>query len=147
MAALIGRYEYTLDPKHRVFIPPRYRDELTREKGPHFFISMGLDRCLYLFLPSQWERLVSGEERLELRDKRQQRSVKRMIFGHASEAPTDEQGRILIPPHLVEFARLKKDVIVVGSGKRAELWDKAAFQIQERIGRKILEKVSPDLDL
>src|SRR3974390_2422076 len=107
MPALIGTYEYSLDPKNRVFVPPRYRDELASEQGRHFILSIGFDRCLYLFLPSQWERILTdNREDLQLRDKRQQRALKRFLFSNAMEASLDDQGRILIPQMFKEHAGL-----------------------------------------
>lgn len=148
MSALIGRYEYALDPKHRVFVPPRYREELAREKGNHFILSVGLDQCLYLFLPSQWDNLLNdSREVFQLKDRTKQRALKRYIFSNAHEAQMDDQGRILIPQHLVEHARLKRDVIVLGSGTKAEIWDKAAHNAQDKSAKKIFTQVSGNLDL
>lgn len=148
MSALIGRYEYALDPKHRVFVPPRYREELAREKGNHFILSVGLDRCLYLFLPSQWDKLLNdSREIFQHKDRAKQRALKRYIFSNAQEVQLDDQGRILIPTHLVEHARLKRDVVVLGSGTKAEIWDKAAHDAQSKSAKKIFDQLSGALDL
>lgn len=113
MPALIGRYEYSLDPKNRMFVPPRYRELLHKEKGEHFILSLGIDGCLYLFLPSQWERLLSqSQDIFQFKDKTKQRAVKRHLFSSAHEVPLDEQGRMLIPPQLKDHAGMKRDIVV-----------------------------------
>ena len=148
MPALIGTYDYTLDPKNRVFVPPRYRQALEGEKGAHFILSMGFDRCIYLFLPSQWERLITdSKDELELPHKGKQRALRRFIFSNAMEAPLDEQGRILIPQPLKEHAGLKKDVVILGSGTKAEIWDKKAHEQQHASARKLFHQLSHKLDL
>lgn len=148
MTALIGRFECTLDPKNRIFAPARYRDHLTAESGRHFILSIGLDGNLFLFLPSQWERLLSqSQELFQFKNKTKQRAVKRYLFSNAHEAPLDEQGRILIPPSLKQYAGLKRDLIVLGTGSKAELWDKARLRARERSARKVFARMSADLDL
>ena len=148
MPALIGTYEYSLDPKHRVFVPPRYRENLAAEQGRHFILSMGLDHCLYLFLPSQWEKLLNdGQETFNLKDKRKARAAKRFLFSTAMEAPLDDQGRILVPQNLKDYAGLKKEVMVLGSGNKAEIWDKKSYQAERSSAQKIFQKLSADLDL
>lgn len=148
MPALIGTYEYTLDPKNRVFVPPRYREALAAEKGQHFILSMGFDRCLYLFLPSQWERLITdSKDELQLSHKGKQRALRRFIFSNAMEAALDDQGRILIPQGLKEHAALRKDVVILGSGTKAEIWDKKAHEAQHASARKLFRQLSDKLDL
>lgn len=148
MPALIGTYEYSLDGKRRLFVPPRYREELAAEHGRCFILSLGVDRCLYLFLPSQWEKLLSdSREIFQFKDRRKQRAAKRFLFSNAMEAPLDEQGRILIPQTHLEYSGLSKEVVVLGSGNKAELWDKKAHAAQHASARKLFRRLSSDLDL
>lgn len=148
MPVLIGRAECALDDKHRLFVPVRYRHELATEKGAHFILAMGLDACLYLYLPSQWERVVARSLEVPgFKDKRRLRAVRRQLFSNAAEAVPDEQGRILIPPHLMEHARLSREVLVLGSGDRAEIWDRARRGSMERAERRLFGRLSASLDL
>lgn len=148
MPALIGRYEHTLDDKNRMFVPSRYREMLHAEGGRHFILSMGLDRCVYLFLPSQWERLLSqSQELFQFKDKRRQRAVKRVLFSSAQEAGLDEQGRILIPQHLRLHGGLRRELMVVGTGNKAEIWAKAGLRSQEKSAQTVFKQLSADLDL
>ena len=124
MALLIGRYEYSLDPKNRLAIPPKYRETLAQEKGRSFYLTSGMEGCLYLFLPSQWEKMLAGDLKMfSLPDKEQERAFKRKFFSEALEVEPDAQGRILVPHYLKEHAGLRFDVLVQGAGNRAEIWD------------------------
>ena len=124
MGAFFGIDEYTLDPKNRLFFPPRYRQALDNEQGKHFMLTTGLNGCLYLFLPSQWNALLEGNM-LEFKsgDKEEERAFKRFFFGNAAEAPLDSMGRILIGQNHKNYAELSKKVVVIGVGNKAELWD------------------------
>ncbi|HBB66573.1 MAG: division/cell wall cluster transcriptional repressor MraZ [Elusimicrobia bacterium GWA2_56_46] len=124
MSALYGEYSYVMDPKNRMFIPARFREELHKEDKNYFMLSIGLDRCLYLFLPSKWEELIANNmEIFKSENKEEERAFKRFFFGNAADAQLDEQGRILVPQNQKSYASLGKDVIIRGAGNKAEIWD------------------------
>lgn len=125
---LIGRYEYSLDPKNRVGVPPRFREALLQEKADRFFLTSGLENCLYLFLPSQWEKLLENDlQAFAMADKERERAFKRKFFAEATDVELDAAGRILVPQYLKAHAGLKSQVYVQGAGKRAEIWDVAKW--------------------
>lgn len=129
MTLLIGRYEYSLDPKNRLGIPPRFREALAAEKGSSLYLTSGMEGCLYLFLPSQWKRLLENDlQAFTLSDKEQERAFKRKFFSEAVEVELDSAGRILIPEYLRGHAGLRSRVLVQGAGKRAEVWDAARWK-------------------
>jgi MraZ protein len=129
MGALYGEYSYVMDAKSRVFMPARFREELRKEDKNYFMLSIGLDRCLYAFLPSQWESLIANNmEIFRAEDKEEERAFKRFFFGNAAETQLDEQGRALIPQNLKQYASLKKDVLIHGVGNKAEIWDAQSWQ-------------------
>ena len=133
MALLIGRYDYSLDPKNRLAIPPTYRETLAQEKGRSFYLTSGMDGCLYLFLPNQWEKLLADDLKMfSLPDKEQERAFKRKFFSEAVEVEPDAQGRILVPQYLKEHAGLRFDVLVQGAGNRAEIWDSKRWAAYEK---------------
>ena len=133
MTLLIGRYEYALDTKNRLGIPPKYRELLQAEKGKSIFITSGMEGCLYLYLPSQWQRLVeNGLRAFSLEDKEKERAFKRRFFSEAAEVELDGAGRILVPQYLKAYAGLKGTVLVQGAGNRAEIWDARRWQTYEK---------------
>lgn len=133
MALLIGRHDYSLDPKNRLPVPPKYREILAVEKGRSFFLTSGMEGCLYLFLPAQWEKLLADDLKMfSLPNKEQERAFKRKFFSEAVEVEPDAQGRILVPQYLKEHAGLKGEVLVQGAGNRAEIWDSQRWAAYEK---------------
>ncbi|MBI4055118.1 MAG: division/cell wall cluster transcriptional repressor MraZ [Elusimicrobia bacterium] len=126
---LIGQYRFAIDKKNRLFIPSRFRDALQQEKGHCFILTNGLDGCLYLYLPSHWERLLREKlDSLSVKNKGVERAFKRKFFSEAAETPVDTQGRILVPPLLKEYAGLRRTVYVQGIGTRIEIWDQMRWE-------------------
>ncbi len=113
---LMGEFQHNMDAKGRVTIPARFREDL----GEKFYVTKGLDDCLFVLSSQQWERLLEKMASLPLA---KARNLQRFFFSGASEAEPDKQGRILIPPQLREYAGLTKDVTVIGAAARAEIWD------------------------
>ena len=116
---LIGSYAHTLDPKGRVFVPAKFRDDL----GEKFMLSQGSGKCLFVFSAEAWEKFVAKLTTLPLADRRAQ-SFFRLLCASATECDTDKQGRVVIPQRLREYAGLEKDVLVNGVVNRAEIWSK-----------------------
>lgn len=121
---LLGAHDHTLDDKHRLTLPAKYREAF--KDG--VVVTRGLDGCLYAYRRSDWDRLV--ESRLATLDplSPEGRRLHRFFFSGASEAELDKQGRVMIPAQLIEHAKLGKDVVVAGVNDRLEIWDRAAWR-------------------
>lgn len=136
---LMGEYEHTLDPKGRVIFPAKLREDL----GDNFIIAKGLDNCLFVYPPAQWQRLQDSINALPFS---KASALQRFFFSGASEAISDKQGRVLIPANLRQYAGLDKDIIIVGASVRAEIWDKAKWLEQSaRLTAETIETVMDDL--
>ncbi len=118
-----GEYQHTLDGKGRVIIPSRLRDGL----GDSFVVTRGLDQCLFVYPNSEWVRLEQKLKQLPF-TKSDSRAFTRMFFSGAMEVETDKQGRVLIPQNLREYARIDKDVMIIGVSNRVEIWNEAAWK-------------------
>ena len=116
---LMGEYSHSLDAKGRIIIPAKLREQL----GDTFVVSKGLEGCLFVFPPAEWEKLSNKIQALPLTDPRG-RKFSRYFFSGASELEVDKQGRALLPPNLREEAKLEKDVVLCGVGNRVEIWSK-----------------------
>ena len=149
MSSLYGEYTYVMDAKSRVFIPARFREELRKEDKNYLMLSIGLDHCLYIFLPSKWDELIANNmEIFKSENKEEERAFKRFFFGNASDAQLDEQGRILVPQNQKAYASLKKDILIRGVGNKAEIWDaKAWSKYKKDVMDPSLEKFGKILDL
>ncbi|MBI4346780.1 MAG: division/cell wall cluster transcriptional repressor MraZ [Elusimicrobia bacterium] len=147
MPALTGRYEHTLDDKSRMFVPSRYREQLTEENGKRFHIVKGADGCLWLFLPSQWERFTAEANAKPFKSPQDKRAFVRELFSRSVEPMLDEQGRITLPQVLKDSVGLRKDLVVLGVGSRAEIWDKATLEKREKAAAKDFDRVISSMDL
>ena len=103
-------------------IPAKYRDYLQETCAGHLIVTLDKSRCLLIYTLPVWEEVEQKLEALSSTN-RQARLYKRMLLGSAEECVMDAQGRILLPAHLREFARLNKKVVLAGQGKKFELWD------------------------
>lgn len=113
---LIGEYQHNIDIKGRVAIPAKFRDDL----GSQFYITKGLDDCLFVLPLSEWSRL---EEKIRAMPISKARGLQRFFFSGAAEVQPDKQGRILIPQQLREHAKLNKEVTLIGTLNRVEIWN------------------------
>lgn len=111
----IGEYLHSIDAKGRVSVPAKFREDL----GPCFYITKGLDGCLFVLSAAEWARL---EQKVSAMPVSKARGLQRFFFAGAAEVTPDKQGRILIPQPLREYAALQKDVTFLGAATRAEIW-------------------------
>lgn len=119
----VGSYLHRLDYKSRTSIPKKFREKLDKKA----ILTRGLDGCLFLYPEKEWEDLGQRLEQLPLTGS-DARAFSRYIFGGASEVSFDSLGRITIPDYLREYARIKKDVVILGVLNRVEIWSKDNYQ-------------------
>ena len=118
----LGTYQPRLDEKGRLILPAKFRDAL--EAG--VVITRTQERALAVYPRATFEAkmtsLISAPSTV-----RQVRDYQRMLMAGASDEVPDRQGRVTIPPSLRTYAGLDRDVVVIGAGDRAEIWDAQAW--------------------
>jgi MraZ protein len=133
----LGTFFHGLDVKGRLIIPSDLRDAVSEEERKRgFVLTCGVDRCIFVFTQSDLEKVVAQVEeefRGRYRDKPSEPryKVRQFIRGFSSRArlrPLDSQGRVLVPDHLLEYAGIEKEVAIVGSLDRIELWNPEKWQ-------------------
>jgi MraZ protein len=115
---LLGEYTHTLDTKNRLTLPAKFKTEL----GKKVVVTRGLDSSLFLYSQKEWKVITTKLSGLSMTDANS-RGFSRFFLAGATEAELDKAGRILVPEHLKEFAKLGKEVVVTGVQSRVELWD------------------------
>src|SRR6185503_6776252 len=121
-----GITQLVLDAKGRLAIPAKHRDPLTPAGDGRLVLTADPSRCLLLYPLAAWEPI---QARLMAKSSFNEkiRSLQRLIVGHADDVEIDAAGRILVPPALRRYANLDKHVVLVGQGRKFELWNDAAW--------------------
>ena len=122
---LTGTHDRTLDDKKRLALPKRVREQLGNIK--RLFVSQGVDQCLWLFGPSDLDRLAEKIDKAPAAQGKV-RVFSRLFFASMEAVELDRNGRILIPERLVQFAGLVHDVVLIGVRDHLELWDAQRWQ-------------------
>lgn len=118
-----GAQQVTMDTKGRIMLPARLRQILDAHGNQQLVVTIDvMEQCLLAYPVKAWESIESALLALPNLDP-QTRQIQRLILGHATELAPDAQGRILIPGLLNEYAKLSKNVILLGQGNKFELWD------------------------
>lgn len=124
--AFRGVAQLVLDAKGRLAIPSKHREGLANG-GSRLVITADPGGCLLLYPLDQWEPIQAELMQLPSFDPTS-RGIQRLLVGHADDVEIDAAGRILVPPALRQYAHLDKHVVLVGQGRKFELWDAAAWQ-------------------
>lgn len=117
-----GEYQHNIDPKGRLIIPSRFRDELSED----FIITRGLDGCLFVYPQSVFNKIVTNLRKKPF-TKKKNRDFQRFFLSGAIECSLDKQGRASISKALVKYAGLDKECVVTGVNERLEIWSKDAW--------------------
>lgn len=118
----LGSHAINMDAKGRLAIPARVRDSLLEDCGGRLVVTAHTEeRCLLVYPEPQWREILPKIEALPSFNKVARRA-QRLLIGYACELQVDTNGRVLIPPTLREYAGLEKKLMLVGQGKKLELW-------------------------
>jgi len=118
-----GEHEHSLDKKGRLIIPSRIREISQENYIEKFFITRGLDGCLFMFAEEEWKAQEAKFKSISF-TKPEARKFNRIFFSGASEITPDKQGRVLIPKYLKDFANIKRDIVIIGVSNRIEIWSR-----------------------
>ncbi len=119
--AFYSHYRHSVDEKGRVSMPADFRPLLLGDRGS-FFLNRSIERCIVAYPEEKWDRVLDMVNAVPLDDENT-RWFKRAFFSYAKEVSCDQQGRILIPQALMEYARITKEVVIVGVSDYVEIWD------------------------
>jgi len=120
---LLGTHTPKLDDKGRIILPAKFRDEL----ADGVVITRGQERCLYVFSAKEFQDVHDKVRQAPVTSEEARRYLRVFLSGASDETP-DKQGRVLVPALLREYADLTKELVIIGVGSRAEIWDAAAWQ-------------------
>lgn len=143
----LGTYAYTIDQKGRLFLPAKLR-EGESSKGGSFVVTRGLEMCLYIYETEIFHGpLLKRLENLPVKNQQDGRAFKRLLLAGAQEVELDDMGRVVIPKPLIDYAGLKKDVIILGVGERIELWAAARWNAYSKKASGTFQKMGKHLEI
>lgn len=118
----------TIDTKGRLAIPTRYRSALGGEDKIPLVVTIDTEQtCLLLYPAAHWQVIEDNLQKLPSFNAAARR-IQRLLIGHATDIDVDANGRVLLPPVLRNYARLEKDVVMIGQGNKFEVWDKELWE-------------------
>ena len=122
-----GVSNLSLDAKGRIVLPARYRERLPEICDSQLIVTIDTDQpCLLIYPLPEWELIEEKIEALPSFNPATRR-IQRLLIGHATEVEVDANGRMLLSNPLREYAELGKKVVLIGQGKKFELWDEAIW--------------------
>lgn len=124
----LGQYEHKIDPRGRVAIPARFREEL--KAG--LVLSQGFERCITAYPLKTWQEMAEKFAALPLTRSRSRR-MSRFIFSPAFSQELDGLGRVLLPAPLRQYAEIKDIVIIVGVNTYFEIWSKDDWNAEKAL--------------
>jgi MraZ protein len=138
----LGEYEYVVDEKGRVPVPPRYR-EMFRGGA---VVTRHLDRCIALYTPADWEQVSKQFAALPV-TRSATRLTNRTIFSGAFTVDMDRQGRIILPQPLREYAQIRNGVTIAGAGMNLEVWSRESWAEQRKLMDEQASTIAESVDI
>jgi len=125
----IGQYPYSVDSKNRINIPSRFRKKLYDAGISSMVITRGIDDpCILVYPEPYWQDMTRKLTEKLSSIKQTHRLFLRQITRFATECPLDSQGRIILTPALMEYSGITRDIMIVGTLNKIELWDPGVLE-------------------
>ena len=122
-----GVNNINVDAKGRVAIPARFRDQLINHCNGEMVVTIDTaEKCLLIYPLPDWDDIQRKVEALPSFNLAARR-VQRLLIGHATDIQMDTSGRILLTPPLRDYAQLEKKGVLLGQGKKLELWSETSW--------------------
>ncbi len=122
-----GQFSYSIDSKGRISIPAKLRKHVTAEANDTFVMTQGTAACIDIYPLDQWQQFEEKLLKLNPFNPMEAKFI-RMIMQHASDDTLDAQSRILIPQNLIEYAKIDKEVLILGALKKIEVWNPQVYE-------------------
>ncbi len=127
----LGEFEYRVDDKGRVPLPPRFRANL--KDG--LVLTSGVEKCITAYPISEWKKLADSLTGSPLVHSKM-RQLNRALFATAFYLNIDGQGRISLPAPLREHAEIMDEVVVVGANNYLEIWNSVCWEEEKAASRE-----------
>lgn len=122
-----GQFTYSIDGKGRISIPAKLRKHISPEANDSFVMTQGAAQCIDVYPLDQWHQFEEKLLKLNPFNPNEAKFI-RMILQYASEVDLDAQSRILIPQSLIDYAKIEKEVLILGALKKIEIWNPKIYK-------------------
>jgi MraZ protein len=136
-----GEFEYKIEEKGRISIPPRFRNAL--KDG--LVLAPGVEKCITAYTIQEWNKLATALTASPL-SRSKMRRLNRALFATAFRTIMDGQGRIAIPAPLREHAEIVDDVVVVGANTYLEIWSKILWEEEKSMSQEQAWQIMESLE-
>ncbi len=122
-----GQFTYSMDSKGRIAIPAKLRKHISADANDTFIMTRGLSNCIDLYPLDEWQKI---EEKLLDLNSFQPDDARflRMFVQFASEDVMDVQSRIMVSGSLISYAKIEKEVMILGALKKIEIWNPKVYE-------------------
>ena len=121
-----GISKLSVDAKGRLAVPKHHRDRLMADGITELMVTADPSRCLLIYPMPDWREIETKLMSLPNTNPHS-RAIQRLYVGYATETEFDSNGRILLPAELREYAGIDRKAVLIGQGKKCELWSESGF--------------------
>ncbi len=120
----LGEYKHNLTKGNRLALPSKIRSEIDVQE---IVLARGFEACILAYQKSTWEEMSKAELAKPVSEE-EARKIRRQLFSGAILIEIDQQGRIVMPKNLLDHAKIKTTVVVIGAGDHFEIWEESSWQ-------------------
>jgi MraZ protein len=125
--AFHGTFEHTLDAKHRLTVPSKFRGALAGRA----FLVKGVDRCISVYPEQTYSAMTQAALSGLNPFSPEARELRRFFNANAEDVELDSAGRVMLPRTHLEHAGIDRQVVILGAGDSLELWDRESWKTYE----------------
>ena len=140
-----GEYKFSLDSKKRVNIPSGIRKMLPPESEGTLVFTRGFEGCVYVYANDEWKRLTLKLSALDSFNVKV-RDFIRLYVGPAYKTTMDSQGRVLLPENILNMAQIDKELLLLGSLNKWELWNPDIYNKYMQQNNPSMENLAQDIN-
>jgi len=137
-----GITKMSIDAKGRLAMPKNHRDKLEENGIRELVVTADPSRCLLVYPKPMWEEVEKKVNELPNSSK-YTRIIQRLYIGYATDIELDATGRMLLSSELREYAGLDRKAVLIGQGKKFELWDERTWEIESEKWKQEVNDLNP----
>jgi len=139
-----GQFLYSIDSKGRISIPAKLRKNFSPEANDSLVMTQGFGTCIDIYPYDQWQLI---EEKLSKLNQFKPKDVMflRMFLQFAAEDSLDSQSRVLIPQNLLDYAKIEKEVLILGALKKIEVWNPKLYEEYLKESKDTYEQIAQEV--